>query len=404
MPGYFSIENTTENSDNIDDNIKNSNNNLQPFVPDEDTLENGKVIDNDDNGSYYNAILKSDIGSSIFHADVSGDTLSFYNLGIVYVDYIEMRRMFDRIREINIDITTGIAELCNSLNELASLVDYSLNITDLDMASIGLESNFAWNEEDNFSGMSDIDAASSEYILGLSDNVSNVLKIMNEQLVAYQKQTKMTDESITALNEMVNQVINNQMLTYTTTDGELKTISYNKLLNEYKKKERQYFQIDGINLYNVDGTVNKNAVESLNELLADEVVNRSGRFMNPEEGNTLGYLQCTWWANARASQFLGENYPTLLGNGGDYYQINIDNKWFEYGTEPKPNSLVVYNNGGYGHVGFVEAVDYVNGKIYISDADSGQLFRGIEELDYNGKWCGYLPQGYIYLDSPISEK
>ena len=143
-------------------------------------------------------------------------------------------------------------------------------------------------------------------------------------------------------------------------------------------------------------------MDSLRSLLADEVANRSGKFMTSEEGNSLGYLQCTWWANARASQFLGENYPTLLGNGGDYYFINQENNWFEYGTEPRPNSLVVYPFGEYGHVAYVEAVDEVNGKIYISDADSGKVFRGVEELGKNGEWLGYSPIGYIYLDSPIN--
>ena len=99
---------------------------------------------------------------------------------------------------------------------------------------------------------------------------------------------------------------------------------------------------------------------------------------------------------------MGENYPTLGGNGGEYYRINKENKWFEYGSEPRPNSLVTYVNDGAGHVAYVEAVDYVNGKIYISDADGVRhLWLGVEELDMDGEWCGMTPVGYIYLDSPL---
>lgn len=391
-----------KNTNIYSEEFESNNVPIRNVVLDESNAEHADDLEvNDNNSDYinYENVLKSDIGSSIFHADnVSGDTLSFYNLGVVYVDYVEMKRMFERIREINIEMTAEFSNLIGALTELASLVDYSLNIDDMNMSSIGLESEFDFNEEDDFSSLSELDAACSTYILGLSDNISNVLKIMNDQIVLYQEQTKMTDENIRDLNAMVSQVMQNYNLNYTNYDGENVNITYNELLGKYKEREKELFQIDGINLYNVDGSVNQNAIESLDALLRDQVINRSGRFMTDKDGNTLGYLQCTWWANARASQYLGKNYPTLNGNGGDYFK---NNKWFESGTEPRPNSLVVYRFGDCGHVAYVEAVDEINGKIYISDADSGSAFRGIEELDYNGKWCGYSPQGYIYLDSPI---
>lgn len=412
MNNYFPDKNTLETTDGKNNYV--SSNSIQANYPDYNTAETVEVVDDNNvedtnvsdnnsiDSSYNNDILKSDIGSPIFHADVSGDTLSFYNLGVVYVDYMEMKRMFERIREINADMTIGIADLISSLSALASLVDYSLDLDDLGMSSIGLESHFDWNEEENYSRLAGYNEASSGYILGLSDNVSNVLKIMSQQLDSYKKQTEMTDESIRDLNNLVNQVINNQTLTYTTTEGEVITISYNELLNKYKETERKYFQIDGINLYNADGSVNKNSIDALNDLLNNEVANKSGGFMTPEEGNGLTYLQCTWWAQARASQFLGEKCPKFSGNGGNYFNCNKENQWFEYGTEPRPNSLVVYNFSGCGHVGYVEAVDYVNGKIYISDADNGKLFRGVEELDMDGKWFSWYPEGYVYLDLPIS--
>lgn len=179
------------------------------------------------------------LGSEIFNTQYANSSeLSFYNLNIVHVDYMEMRRMFERIRILNVEMILGVAELFNSLNELASLVDYKLNVDDLGMNSIGLKSNFDWNEEDDFSGLSNVDAVSSEYILGLSDNISNALKIMNSQMVKYQEQTEITDKQIADLNEMVQQIINNPNLTYyDTVDKKNVDISYNEWLHKYKKAE-----------------------------------------------------------------------------------------------------------------------------------------------------------------------
>ena len=352
--------------------------------------------------SYVDQYLYSDIGSDMFDAFIPDGALSFYNLGIVHVDYIEMSREAQRITEISTSAMTQLGVLAGAISALASLVGYSLDLSGFDMQSLGLDSFPNVSFEDNYDGMSLADATSSSYMMGLADNISYAVHIMNTQMQQYKDLSGMTSDEITKLDSLVNQVLVNPNLFYTDNSGEGQYISYNSLLNAYKAKERQMYQIDNINLYNADGSVNQDALDSLRSLLADEVANRSGKFMTSEEGNSLGYLQCTWWANARASQFLGENYPTLGGNGGEYYRINKENKWFEYGSEPRPNSLVTYVNDGAGHVAYVEAVDYVNGKIYISDADGVRhLWLGVEELDMDGEWCGMTPVGYIYLDSPL---
>ena len=352
--------------------------------------------------SYVDQYLYSDIGSDMFDAFIPDGALSFYNLGIVHVDYIEMSREAQRITEISTSAMSQLGVLAGAISALASLVGYSLDLSGFDMQSLGLDSFPNVSFEDNYDGMSLADATSSSYMMGLADNISYAVHIMNTQMQQYKDLSGMTSGEITKLDSLVNQVLVNPNLFYTDNSGEGQYISYNSLLNAYKAKERQMYQIDNINLYNADGSVNQDAIDSLRTLLAEEVANRSGKFMTSEEGNSLGYLQCTWWANARASQFLGENYPTLGGNGGEYYRINKENKWFEYGSEPRPNSLVTYVNDGAGHVAYVEAVDYVNGKIYISDADGVRhLWLGVEELDMDGEWCGMTPVGYIYLDSPL---
>lgn len=165
-------------------------------------------------------------------------------------------------------------------------------------------------------------------------------------------------------------------------------------------------QIDGIDLYNSDGSVNTISISTLQNKLTTTAIS-IGNYRN------LSHNQCTWWAAIRADQYLNKygtkykQYPTHadsrgeFGNGGVWYDKNKDYGWFEYGSEPRANSIVSWKGGGYGHVAYVEAVDYVNGKIYISHASSGEKFNGIQAISIDGFiWSGYTLNGYIYLDSP----
>lgn len=74
-----------------------------------------------------------------------------------------------------------------------------------------------------------------------------------------------------------------------------------------------------INLYKSNGSVDKSKISQL-KTEEDKIINsyRSYKFFN---NNGLSYLQCTWWANARASTYLSKfgtkykSYPTNNGNG-----------------------------------------------------------------------------------------
>lgn len=121
--------------------------------------------------------------------------------------------------------------------------------------------------------------------------------------------------------------------------------------------------------------------------------------------NVLQPFQCTWWANGRASMYLEQygkkykKYPTQNGHGGQYYDKNIAGGWFKYGTTPKPNSLVSWKRGTYGHVAYVEGVT-ADGKIYISHAGGGDSWYGVQLIDPNN-YGSFILNGYIYLDEPI---
>lgn len=123
--------------------------------------------------------------------------------------------------------------------------------------------------------------------------------------------------------------------------------------------------------------------------------------------NGLEPYQCTWWANGRASEYLEKNgtkykkYPTNSGNGGDYFIKNKSNGWFKYGTTPKPNSLLsTIVSSPYGHVLYIEAVDYKNKVYYASEAGGGRQWGGIQKYPFGYHKVDNINYGFIYLSEP----
>ncbi len=112
-------------------------------------------------------------------------------------------------------------------------------------------------------------------------------------------------------------------------------------------------------------------------------------------------FQCTWWANGRANMYLAQHgtkykrYPTAMGHGGQYYSVNIEGGWFNYGSTPKVNSIISWSGGSYGHVAFVEGVTEEG--VWISDAGSGVTWRGVRLISHA---YAATSNGYIYLDEP----
>lgn len=166
-------------------------------------------------------------------------------------------------------------------------------------------------------------------------------------------------------------------------------------------------QIEGMNLYNSNGTVNQTRINELSNSLTRMFNNNSGAFMNTTK---FQKKYCTWWAYVRASQYLGKAYPALYAsgnNGREWYNNNKKLGYFNYGTTPKPNSIVVWPNAGSaqyrsaGHVGYVEAVDTVNKKMYVSHNGPSTGFCGVVKMNYNHSIGGKGPTGFIYLDEPL---
>lgn len=194
----------------------------------------------------------------------------------------------------------------------------------------------------------------------------------------------------------------------------------------------EIYEAAGIELpisgFKTGGVTNEEERKELENKIQDELINtkphykdsqyQSGPFAKWWQSgyNALEPFQCTWWAYGRALMYLesigspksAADLDKIAGNGGQYYDLNIKEKQFNYGKTPKPNSIISWSGGseGYGHVAYVEGVDK-DGSIYISHAGAGYSWYGITKIPASGDlassslgWTGYTLNGYIYLDEP----
>ncbi|WP_333859398.1 SH3 domain-containing protein [Clostridium sp.] len=117
-----------------------------------------------------------------------------------------------------------------------------------------------------------------------------------------------------------------------------------------------------------------------------------------------GYTgQCTWFTYGRVLEKLGIALPSeFYGNAVDWWYANAKDNVYSYGAEPKANSVIVWGGGsvGYGHVGFVEAVDedtiYFNeGNFSVRGSYDGNV-KTISKEAIKNRGNLYL-KGYIYV-------
>ena len=180
------------------------------------------------------------------------------------------------------------------------------------------------------------------------------------------------------------------------------------------------------NGFTMGGITTQEEADSLTEYFSNEILCVDGTFEDDQSHglihgfdssnvpecfrNGISPFQCPWWAYGRASLYLQQygdgtypHYPTTQGNGGEYYQKNIEGGWFDYGPDPRPNSIGSYgivNEAAeiYGHVFYVEGV--TDEGIWVSDCGSGVSWRGVHFWD-NSTLAAKHVHGYIYLDSPL---
>ncbi|MFV8043313.1 CHAP domain-containing protein [Streptococcus hyovaginalis] len=108
-------------------------------------------------------------------------------------------------------------------------------------------------------------------------------------------------------------------------------------------------------------------------------------------GNSYPVGQCTWGAKTLAP-WAGNNW----GNGGDW-AASAAAAGFATGTTPQVGALIVWTDGGYGHVAYVTDID-ANGNIQVMEAN----YNGSQSIDNYRGWFNPLASGtpgyvtYIY--------
>lgn len=173
-----------------------------------------------------------------------------------------------------------------------------------------------------------------------------------------------------------------------------------------------------VNLYNSDKTVNEDSLVELTNWYIDNFFSGSDSMRLPGYGgsvhvydhsvlntaeyssllnNGLGEFQCTWWARIRASYYAWSVDPSrngnnifTSGNGKDVASQTSGHYGVLYNTnveEIKENSIVsLTSSSGYGHVAYVEAVDYINRCYYTSECGRGD--------DPYGFWYGIKKRSF----------
>lgn len=179
-------------------------------------MSSNNDVDNNYNNDYDSTIVKDDkrnghedIGQNIFDTVTPTDgKLSFFNLGSVHIDYLEMKRECNQIVKKGTQSINDLSNLASAMSELAGLVGYSLN----------------------FSGVYE------NYIQEVKDDFGYIESEMNSQIDLYTKQSQLTTNEIIQLNNMVTQIINNPQLQYSDKYGAKHLVDYNDALKSYKKE------------------------------------------------------------------------------------------------------------------------------------------------------------------------
>lgn len=113
--------------------------------------------------------------------------------------------------------------------------------------------------------------------------------------------------------------------------------------------------------------------------------------------------ECTWFTYGRTYEKLGIKLPReFYGNAIDWWYANAKDKVFNYGTEPRANSIIVWYGGpkSHGHVGFVEKV--VGDTVYFNEGNfsirgnyDGRL-KSMSKEEIKNRGNIFL-KGYIYV-------
>lgn len=180
-----------------------------------------------------------------------------------------------------------------------------------------------------------------------------------------------------------------------------------EIQNEVKDTEEESETQDEVTATEQEKDNNLNVVEeSVGTEVADEIEVRAGG-INPypewQKINGITTRRCTWYAWKQAYERTGVELPGL-GNGGEWYD-NAANAGYKVGSIAMPNSIAVWQDQGFGHVGYV---DWVNeSQMHILEGGRTDLpaTGGIGDITLPSAVGTYRNNGtqkligFIYLDA-----
>lgn len=170
-------------------------------------------------------------------------------------------------------------------------------------------------------------------------------------------------------------------------------------------------QLEGMDLYNADGSVNEEAIKELENKMTTEYLGltSTGNVTHKNKARVADWLQeglifqCPWWAVGRANYFLkqiGSDKRMVRDDGKDVITNPTNVANFEVGNEPRANSIICWGSKSgnqYGHIAYIEAVDK-DGTIYFSHAGGGKRWLGISKLNKGSyDYAGMPFLGFMYL-------
>lgn len=124
------------------------------------------------------------------------------------------------------------------------------------------------------------------------------------------------------------------------------------------------------------------------------------RELNAYSKTGYGMPNCVAYAYGRVYELNGEAPKISRGNAGEWWFINKNNDYYEYGSEPKLGAVACWSR----HVAVVEEIAE-NGDVTVSESHWGSTYFDTKTFSDMYSHYGQTFYGYIYTyDEPEEEE
>ena len=121
------------------------------------------------------------------------------------------------------------------------------------------------------------------------------------------------------------------------------------------------------------------------------------RALNAYAQTGYGMPNCVAYAYGRIYELTGEAPKISRGNAGEWWFINRNNGYYEYGSEPRLGAVACWSR----HVAVVEAIDEETGAVTISESHWGGTYFDVKTFGNLYSHYGQAFYGYIYMYTPV---